>query len=762
MFERRLKIFLSILVLVTLVLAARAMQVQVVDAGYWTERATKVMQRTQLIETTRGRILDFRGREMAVDSACIDACVDYRSIVRNPDPAWIRTQAIKRLTARMGSGYRRSGRDEQKKLLADESAAVRADIESMWATLAEVSGQTLEQIEEVRSAIIQRVEMRRRYVWYRNFQIAKKRHENQEPPPGWQAWLIDPAKDAPQLDEFDITVAEQKEPHVILRAVTTDVNNYLGKNIEKYPGLVLRPSTHRLYPYGEAGCHLLGHLARVTREDLQKDPNLGGDELKQYYPNDLIGRAGLESLGEPVLRGTRGQIDRMGEKLRIVGTTPAKPGGDVHSTIDIELQRELQLLFRNAKIKRGDGTIEQHEMHGAAVVIDVPTNQVRALVSYPTFDLNQLDDLYGILAADEINRPLFNRATQSQLEPGSTVKPIVGLGAITQGEYTAASTIECTGFLVLRGQRWGSVGRCWVAKRFLKELGEKGVAHHQIPYEAPHPTGFLTFSDALERSCNVYFETVADRLGIEGLSYWYDRFGLGRPTGIGIAEASGRLPSSYRGSDRRMTAWFAGIGQGQVAATPIQMANVAATIARDGLWMRPRLIVDEPGLGKGDASPASPETRDLQLSPDAVAAAKAGMWKVVNTRAGSGFEHLHRDDVSIAGKSGSAQAAKFSIPLRDEHGQVVRGDNGKPLRKFLEPSTDARPNPANPWYRGHGEDGSDLTHAWFIGYAPADKPQIAFAVLVEYGGAGGAAAAPIARDILEACVEHGYLARRKF
>ncbi len=752
MFERRLKIFLSVLLLVTITLSLRAFQVQVVDGEFWTQRATKVMQRSQLIETTRGRILDVRGREMAVDAACIDACVDYRAILKEPDPAWMRARALDRLGTKMGSSYRKLTSEERKKRLADETEAVRADIESMWTTLAEVSGQTVDDILETRSAIVQRVEMRRRYVWYRNYELAKRRHENAEPLPLWQQWLIDPAKSAPQVDSFAVTVAEQTEPHVILRAVSNEVNNYLGKNIERYPGLILRPSTHRFYPYGEAACHLLGHLSRVTREDLAKDPNLGGDELKQYYPNDLIGRGGLEGLGETILRGARGRIDRMINLNQIVGTTPATSGGDLHCTIDIELQKEMQNLFRNAKIKRADGKEEEHEMHGAAVVIDIPTNQVRALVSYPTFDPNHLDDLYGVLVNDDVNRPLFNRATQSQLEPGSTVKPIVGLGAITQGDFTVNDKIECTGYLMIGGRKWG-VGRCWVASKFEKQLKEQGmsVAHHPVPSDAPHPTGFLNLTDALERSCNIYFETVGDKLGIEGLTYWFDRFGMGRPTGIGIAEANGRLPSSYRGLNRRMTGWFAGIGQGQVAATPIQMCNVAATIARDGIWMKPTLT---------NEISSSDSRVDLKLSPEAIAAAKAGMIKVVNSRAGSGYEMLHREDVQIAGKTGTAQAARFSIPVRNQHGQIVRDPTGKVQREFLEPSTDDHVNPRAPWYRGHGEGGKDLTHAWFIGFAPANNPQIAFAVLVEYGGAGGTAAAPIAREILEACVEHGYLARR--
>src|SRR5690606_29717684 len=148
--------------------------------------------------------------------------------------------------------------------------------------------------------------------------------------------------------------------------------------------------------------------------------------------------------------------------------------------------------------------------------------------------------------------------------PGSTVKPIVGLGAISDGLIGAHGTIECTGYLVLDGRTY-RVGRCWVASKFASLLGERGVAHHPIPWSDAHPTGHLTYSDALQRSCNVYFETLADKMGLEGLSKWYRQFGLGMPVGIGIPESSGRLPDSFRGPAdvRRSATWFAGIGQGQ-------------------------------------------------------------------------------------------------------------------------------------------------------------------------------------------------------
>ncbi len=639
--------------------------------------------------------------------------------------------------------------------MTDEAVqAVRNQIEAMWATLAKVSGKSPEEIAGIRRATVQRVEMRRRYLWYRRYQQAVREHEKRPPAPWYRQWLLAEVQDAPQIDSFAEDVAEQTEAHVILSDVGPEVKNYLGKQIENFPGLVLRASTHRFYPYRDAACHVLGHLSRVDREDLRNDPNVGVNELRQYLPNDMVGRTGLESLCEPALRGSRGRIEQSAADEQSVSSEAATPGQNVRMTIDIELQSEMQRMFAHARTINPDGgESEEHEMHGAAVVIDVPTGQVRALVSYPAFDLNELDSQYNRLRDDEINSPLLNRATQYPLEPGSTVKPIVGIGAASQGLLKIHEGIECTGYLIIRGKRY-PVGRCWTASQFGRSHPDL-VAHHQIPSESPHhgsygnPDGSLILAEALERSCNVYFETVADRLGLDGLTRWYKTFGLGRTTGLGIAESRGRLPDEYDGppEGRWAAAWMAGIGQGSVAATPIQMANVAATIARNGVWVRPHLTLS------GDPN----DQVDLKLPADVLAAVREGMTRVVNSPAGTGM-YLKRDDVVIAGKTGTAQAAPFTVRRRDASGQVLHDEAGRELRERLTPSTSRQPNPLALWYRGTGEDESKLNHAWFIGFAPADHPQIAFAVLVEYGGSGGRTAAPIARQILEACIEHGYLA----
>src|SRR5688500_3673010 len=511
MFERRLKMFLVVLFFMTLVLVGRAMQLQVFGREYWRERAGEVMRRSSMVETTRGRILDRQGRPVAVDKPCIDACVDYRAIVTPPDEKWVTNVARRRLLNQRGGEYRAAPAARRRELLETEVERVKHDLQQMWQHLANVSGKTIDEIEDVRGQITRKVQMRRRYVWYHRFLQAERGHaESRDPSPWYQRWLIDES-DAPELDQFAVEVAEQTDAHVILRAVSVEVNNELGKNLERYPGLELRPSTHRVYAYPGVASHILGHLARVGKEELASDPSIG-NELRAYLHSDLIGRSGLEALCERLLRGQRGFIDRsIGEDARVLKTRDPVAGMDVETTIDIELQRDVEALFKTVELKGGPPTDQWTDhvaMPGAAVVIDVATNDVIAMASYPSFDLNELEDNYEKLVRADVTRPLMNRATQFQLEPGSTVKPIIGLAAITQGLIGADGTIECTGYLHLDGKTHRSWGRCWVASNFFEILGG-AVAHHPIPWESPHPNGHLTFADAIERSCNIYFETLA-------------------------------------------------------------------------------------------------------------------------------------------------------------------------------------------------------------------------------------------------------------
>lgn len=748
MFERRLRIVLLIVFACGMAIALRAAQVQLVQSAHWRALALESMKRAQLIETTRGRILDVKGREIAIDASCIDVGVDYRAIVTPPDPGWVRSMARKR--ARLDDAWRDADPEGRRSLLQQHEQRVRDDLERMWNTLAALGGMSRAEMDETRRQIVQRVELRRRSIVYHRYQQAVEQHGRRPPAPWYRQWLLQDNREVPEVGDFELTLAEQTDAHVILRNVDNATQVQLSRDADRYPGLVVRPGVKRFYPYGEVAAHVIGRLSKVLRSDLETDPNVD-DELRQYLPNDLVGRTGLEALAEQRLRGTRGRIERDVVSGAILSSIDAVAGGDVRTTLDIELQATIEQAFKQVKFTHADHSAEFLPVPGAAVVIDVPTGEVRALVSHPTYDLNEFDRLYRSLSVDELARPLMNRATQFALEPGSTVKPLVGLTALSEGLITPQSTIECTGYLVLDGVRY-RWGRCWTMSMF-ERTHQSGAA--------PHPTGHLTFTDAIERSCNVFFETLGDRLGIEGLNRGLRRFGLGRRVGIGLPEAAGRLPDpddpAQRG--RRGVAWFAAIGQDQVAATPLQIVTAIATIARGGVWMRPTLIP------RSDPQPPLPAdddrgvTLDLHLPPGAIAAAVEGMIRVVNSPAGTG-QSIRRDDLLIAGKTGSAQAARLTVARRGSDGQLERNERGGLVRDVIPAGTRNAPNPVAPWYRYTGKDEDELTHAWFVGFFPADDPKIAFAVFVEYGGSGGTAAGSVAAQLIDACIEHGYVQRK--
>ncbi len=758
MFERRLKILLVGIAAITLLLVLRSGQLQVINGDAWRKKASESMQRPTLVETTRGRILDFRGRELAIDEPCTDACVDYRAISLNEE--WIKGVALDRLKMKMARDYAASDRKQREKLLTEEIARVHTDIDAMWEILAQKTGKPIaearEEIDQTRRAIRQRVQMCRRLVWYNRYNKAMTRHDDAAPDPWYRRWVVWGGDDGPDLDSFAVTVDEQERAHVILHAIDDQTYIDLGKILHRAPGLELRRSKHRLYPYGANSCHVIGTMSMVMRQDIDEDD----DELTQLRPNDQIGRTGLEALADKLLRGRRGRILRVAGQEKPVESNEPTIGRDVRATIDVELQQTIIDAFaleRKSIEYRSDTTAEDRSrsnLHGAAVLIDVPTGEVRAMVSCPGYDLNQFDQLYPALNTDDLNLPLLNRATQDVAEPGSTAKLIMALGVLQDRVMTPADTIECTGYLVLAGVRY-SFGRCWTMRQF-------HIAHHATP-PAAHPTGFLTVSDALERSCNVFYETVADRLGLDRVAYWYDRLGLGRITGVGIDESRGRIPRaealSRSAIARRSTLWSAGIGQGEVGATPLHMANLAATIARDGVWMKPRLLT---GLSAEDQTslrwPVSgsqeiPDRVDLGFRPEVLAAVHEGMFRVVNGPPGAATGRTAAmAELSVAGKTGSAQVPKLRIRQRDAAGKVMLLDNGRIDWKPIEPD-------AYSWYQGVGDNHENLAHAWFVGYAPADNPKLAIAVLVEYGGSGGAIAGRVAKDILEECRRQGYLGK---
>jgi penicillin-binding protein 2 len=793
MFERRLKIFLLTLLAATLGLLARAERIQVAGHEKYTEKAAELGRQVAVVETTRGQILDREGRVLATDEPCTDACVDYRAIPKDPDTAWVASLATARLAAR-GVSLKKMTVEQSTEVLKEEDARVRADIDSMWATLAtlyplapgETQADARNAIQDIRNDIVQQVAMKRRTAWYQNFQINKK---NGGGLPRWEKWLSGESNDGPDVGSMPANLDDEVTPHLILPHISDEAVNILGKQLERFPGLVLQSGTRRRYPLNDVACQVLGRLGSVTMKE--RDAALA----REYLSNDLIGKTGIEKLCEPLLRGERGSIETSDGV--VVDQKSFVAGRNVQLTIDAEMQAKAQDLLQHVCPhygKRKDGTEDIEpapgfNMHGAIAMINVKTSEIIVLASNPNFDANVDNNEYMAMEADEVNAPLRDRATCDQFEPGSTVKPVIGAAAITSGLLKPLEGIECTGYLMLPvlgpdgrpvigpdGQEKKirePTGRCWMASEWTPEsLYERtkdwehpvtSVAHHPIPVahrgHDGNPDGFLTYSDALERSCNVFFETVADRLswpGEPGLAYWYKQFGFGQPTGIGIEEVSGLLPGMRPVTPgmERMTHCFAGIGEGQIWATPLQIANEAATFARGGIRMRPRLLSAETREMLDAELPAPANTLqdrfDLHLDPAALEQARIGMREVVNDAAGTGFA-VARSDMIVAGKTGTAQGT----PIEEKH----LDKDGKLVKVPMKAANRNDPPTGHDWYRSGDEKRESVIHAWFMGYAPADDPQIAFCVLVEYAGEGGGngVAGSVASQLLQAAVDHGYL-----
>ena len=773
MFERRVRIVLIALVSITAALLLRAGQVQIAQSEAWQLVADDAMQRTRHTRTERGTIFDRKGRPIAQDIACNDATVDYRLITYPPHKRLI--YELSRDFARETPGYLDLTSKEQLALVEASEERAYEEIETFWNELARIGEVPREELEETRATIIGKVTMLRKDVVELRYEAAMKEYDAEGESSWWKQWLLGEGTEAPKLEDFGKEpIADELQQHIVLHNIDAEKYNALRKLNSDLPptlkrALDVRAGLRRHYPENSVAAHVVGIVTKVDEDDLANDPFRGVIPQKRYFPSDLIGGGGLEAIAEADLRGQRGQLVLDLETSEETARFDALRGKDVNSTIDIALSRDIREAFDHVDYRwyangpndnDPDRFITEPAL-GAAVVIDVKTGGILAMVSAPDFDPNRYNEDYKKLERMVLERPFLNRATQYKTVPGSTVKPLVGISAITAGYLDPHETIECNGYLTVSdGTTFHSYFRCWTASMF----GD-AYAHHRTGRD-PHPTrglnpvdpeaGFLTYADALQRSCNVFFETLGDRMGANELGEWMTKFGLGSRLGIGLAESPGMIPTIPEDmtakQDIDRTSWLAGIGQGRVEATPLQMANVAATLARGGVFIRPTLLQSEIEQRVNDKV-------DLQLDPAGLDMMHRGMNAVVHTAGGSS----HVDSwlpLKIAGKTGSAQAPELSVPQFDENGDLVVDEKGKAI--YIKPALSLRdkPNPDALWYRQTkhpDKKGPKASHAWFIGYAPQENPTVAFAFFVEYGASGGYSAASVAAQTVQALVHHGYL-----
>lgn len=451
-------------------------------------------------------------------------------------------------------------------------------------------------------------------------------------------------------------------------------------SMPELPGISLDAGTRREYVGGVPMAHIVGYVGPVAETELGDDPLLAMPEMR-------IGKNGIERVYDLALRGKAGlarlEVDAVGREIRELARTESTSGGDLRLTVDSDLQR---LAYERLAQERS----------ASAVVLDAQTGDVLTLASAPSFDPGLFEN--GIRTADwktltsDTLSPLVNKAITGQYPPGSTFKMVVALAALEAGVIDKATRIRCTGKTWLGGNAF----HCW-----------RKEGH-----------GSLSLVAALAQSCDCYFYEAARRVGIDAIAAMAERCGLGASLGVDLpAEGQGLMPTIAWKRRRLGTNWHqgetlvAGIGQGYVLATPLQLAVMAARIGT-GRAVLPRLV------RTGDRpSPAA-----LPIDPELMAMVREGMVAVVNGAGGTARRAaLDIPGVQMAGKTGTSQVRRISSAER-----------AKNLHKRKD----------KPWEERH--------HALFVGFAPLEAPRFAVAVVVEHGESGSAAAAPIARELLEA------------
>lgn len=463
------------------------------------------------------------------------------------------------------------------------------------------------------------------------------------------------------------------------------------------PGVEIEARPVRHYPLGEDFVHVVGYVGRINQQDLLRL------DARNYAGTSHTGKTGVERYYESALHGITGhkqvEVNAQGRVIRELSAVPPVPGQDLTLSIDVELQRAAR------------DALTPHD--GAVVVIEPATGEVLALVSKPGFDPNPFVNGISHQAFDALqsnpHKPLFNRALSGQYPPGSTLKPVVGLAGLEEGVTTAERRMFATGYFQLPGH-----------ERRYRDWKRGGH-------------GWVDLSRAIAVSADVYFYDLGHKLGIDRMAPMLGAFGIGSRIGIdATGERPGILPSREWKRSVQNLPWFPGetvitaIGQGYLLATPLQLADIASTLANRGQRVQPRLLQAIRDGSNGETVPQPVRHLAPVIARDAHwDAIHEAMIEAVHARHGTAWGSIGSDPPTgyrIAGKTGTAQV--FSLAPDQEYEEDE-------LNRLL-------------W-----------DHALFLAYAPADHPEIAVAVLVEHGGSGGRVAAPIAREVIDFYLSSG-------
>lgn len=456
----------------------------------------------------------------------------------------------------------------------------------------------------------------------------------------------------------------------------------------RFPGVEVQARLFRQYPLGDVASHVIGYIGRINQKDAKKLDE--SDDAANYKGTNYIGKEGLEKSYEKLLHGITGfeevEVSAGGRPVRTLSRNPPSSGKNLILSIDIELQKVVEEAFGDRR--------------GAMVAIEPETGDVLAFVSMPNYDPNLFVEGIDQQSWDELNNsediPLLNRPLSGAYPPGSTYKPFMALAALELKKRTASQAISDPGYFTF--------------------------GNHTFRDDKPGGHGYVDMFRAVAHSCDTYFYQLANDLGVDAIHDFMKQFGMGQITGIDLEhERKGLLPSmAWKKSAYKTKAqqrWVSGdtislgIGQGQNTFTPLQMAHATATLVNNGIVMKPHLVksIEEP-KDKSRILTVPKESYRIPLQQENIDFIKSTMVGV--TKEGTGFRAFRTAGYDSGGKTGTAQV--IAMKKTEKHGTKHS------VERFRD-------------------------HAWYIAFAPADKPKIAVAIIVENGGYGGEASAPIVR-----------------
>lgn len=488
-------------------------------------------------------------------------------------------------------------------------------------------------------------------------------------------------------------------PVLLKSDVSKDVLAAIETDSEGFPGVDIEANVQRRYPYNDLSAQLLGYISEVDAKDV------AADKSKVLQPGDYIGRMGLERYYDSDLRGVNGvgyvEVDAMGRRRKAEGTervlgfvaqTDPVPGNNIYLTIDADLQTIA------------DKSLTSRGFQGSVVALDPRTGEILALVNRPSFSPEkisgrEIDPKVWADLRDNKERPLRNRAIQDIYPPGSTFKLFMAIAALAEGKANVNSAVNCAGGMHFGNRRFN----CW--------------KHH----------GYTDFIKSIRESCDVFYYTLSNNLGIDTIAKYARLFGFGAPTEVKMfGEQRGLIPDTEWKQKTYKDIWHPGetlsvsIGQGYISTTPLQMVSAYAAIANGGFLYRPYLVRRLEKRGGDLIHEFHAELkRKIDIPQEVFETVKQGLFEVANKPGGTAIVSGHSKKVEISGKTGTAQVRSFGnmmsvkcevIPTKDRH------------------------------------------HGWFVGYAPRNNPEIAVVAIAEHA-CHGTAAAPIVRDVIEAYID---------